>query len=202
MPPALRGVITLAASARAKPYSNDIPFAPVQYTETGARESDIMIKSLFLVSLLFALSALAVAAENDTITIEHAWAPESPPMVSNGAAYMTIIASGGETDRWIGASGDVAEAIELHTHLLEDNIMKMRPIEAIEINPDEPTVLRPGGPHIMLIKLNQPLVAGQRFPLTLHFAKAGDVTVEVTVRKAAGTGMPPKGHQGHGDIRH
>jgi copper(I)-binding protein len=161
-----------------------------------------MIKSLSLAGLLFALSALVGAAENDTITIEHAWAPESPPMVSNGAAYMTIIASGGETDRLIGASGDVAEAIELHTHSLEDNIMKMRPMETIEVNPGEPTVLRPGGLHIMLIKLNQPLVDGQRFLLMLHFAKAGDVPVEVTVRKVAGTVMPPKGHQGHGDIRH
>jgi copper(I)-binding protein len=75
--------------------------------------------------------------------------------------------------------------------------MKMRPIEAIEVNLGEPTVLRPGGLHIMLIGLKKPLVAGQTFPLRLRFEKAGELPVEVTVRKiAAGEGAE---HSHHGD---
>ena len=76
-------------------------------------------------------------------------------------------------------------------------MMKMRPIKAIEVKPGEPTVLKPGGLHVMLIDLKKPLVAGQTFPLRLRFEKAGEIPVEVTVRKTgAGEGAE---HLHHGD---
>jgi copper(I)-binding protein len=152
---------------------------------------------LSVLGLLVALSAPVLAAGTATIKVEGAWARESPPAVTNGAAYMTLINEGKEADRLLGASGEVSSVVELHTHLLEEGVMKMRPIEVIEVNPGEPTVLRPGGLHIMLIGLKKPLVAGQTFPLRLRFEKAGELPVEVTVRKmAAGEGAE---HPHHGD---
>ena len=138
---------------------------------------------LSALSLLLALSAPVLAADTVTIKVEEPWARESPPTVTNGAAYMTLVNTGKEADRLVGASGEVSAAVELHTHLMEGGVMKMRPIEAIEVNPGEPTALRPSGLHIMLIGLKKPLVAGQTFPLRLRFEKAGEIPVEVTVRK-------------------
>ncbi|MDS4031517.1 MAG: copper chaperone PCu(A)C [Candidatus Contendobacter sp.] len=134
-------------------------------------------------SLLLALSASAFAADTTTIKVEKPWARESPPTVTNGAAYMTLVNTGKEADRLVGASGEVSATVELHTHLMEDGVMKMRPIKAIEVNPGEPAALRPGGLHIMLIGLKKPLAAGENFPLRLRFEKAGEIPVEVKVRK-------------------
>lgn len=150
------------------------------------------MKTLLSWFSLLCLSLLSLAASAGTLQVENAWARESPPGVTNGAAYMILNNQGKDVDRLVGVSGDVAQTIELHTHLLEGNVMKMRPVTAIEVNPGEPTVLRPGGLHIMLIGLKQPLVAGQRFTLNLQFEKAGTVAVPVQVSKT-GPEMP---HQG------
>lgn len=158
-----------------------------------------------LLVLFFASLTAAFAAESGVIQIETPWARESPPAMENGAAYMTLVNTGKEADRLISASGDVAKTIELHTHLHENNVMVMRKVDAIEITPGKPTQLQPGGLHIMLIGLKKPLVAGQTFPLTLKFEKAGEATTQVIVRgKDASTMTMPEGHGamsgGHGTM--
>jgi copper(I)-binding protein len=156
-----------------------------------------MKKILFLAVLLIAFVSAVVFAEKTTpLQVENAWARESPPTVANGAAYMTLFNSGDETDRLVAASGNIAETIELHTHLMEDGVMKMRQVEAIEVSTEAHTVLEPGGLHIMLIGLQAPLQAGQTFPLTLEFEKAGKMTIDVEVAKMGD--MPMSGHQHHG----
>jgi copper(I)-binding protein len=151
------------------------------------------MKKLNYLVLAGVLSSLAWAADPATVQIEHPWARETPPTVTNGAAYMTLHNQSQQPDRLLGASGEVAKTIELHTHIMEGAQMKMRPVAAIDVKPGEPTVLKPGGLHIMLIDLKQPLVAGQRFPLTLNFEKAGKIPVEVTVTKAEPEPMHPAG---------
>jgi len=67
-------------------------------------------------------------------------------------------------------------------------VMKMRPIAGIDIPPGQAVTLAPGGLHIMLEGLAKPLKAGQSFPLTLTFDKAGTRTVNVAVEKVGATG--------------
>lgn len=158
------------------------------------------MRNLFwlLLSLCGLPLAPVLAAEPSAIQIEAPWARESPPATANGAAYMTLVNTGHEVDRLLSASGDVAKTIELHTHLAENNVMKMRKVDAIKVAPGEPTALRPGGLHVMLIGLQKPLAAGQTFPLTLKFEKAGEVPVQVTVRgkdAAANPDGEPAHHQ-------
>ena len=135
----------------------------------------------------FCLLALATATaiahdfKAGAIHIDHPWARASIGMAKAGAAYMVLTNEGSETDRLISASADVAESVELHTHMMDDGVMRMRQVEAIEINPGTPSVLEPGGLHVMLIGLKQPLAAGESFPMTLTFEQAGEVTVEVSV---------------------
>ena len=76
---------------------------------------------------------------------------------------------------------------------MDGDIARMRPVAAIEIAPGAPTVLEPGGLHIMLRGLGRRLVEGETFPLSLTFERAGTVEIEVPI-----IGM---GHQGHGAHR-
>ncbi|MCB1919572.1 MAG: copper chaperone PCu(A)C [Candidatus Competibacteraceae bacterium] len=154
------------------------------------------IMTRFLTAFLLIASMSVFADESETIQITEPWARESPPTMTNGAVYMTLTSTGPEADRLLGGSGEVAETIELHTHIMENNVAKMRKVETIEIAADQPTVLQPGGLHIMLIGLKHPLTAGQTFPLMLRFEKAGEIPVEVTVR-GKDAGMAPDGHVHH-----
>jgi copper(I)-binding protein len=132
------------------------------------------------------------------LTIDHPWARASAGPVHNGAAYLTVHNSGA-ADSLVAVSGDVAERVELHTHLMEGDVMKMRRVEAVEVPAHGMAALEPGGFHVMLIGLAQPLKEGQHFPLTLTFRDAGEVAVEVKV-EAVGS-MGPAG-AGHGTMEH
>jgi copper(I)-binding protein len=78
-------------------------------------------------------------------------------------------------------------------HTMSDGVLCMRPIEAIDVAPGTSLVLAPGGLHIMLMELKEPLIADKHFPLTLTFEKAGKIELEIVVIKD-----PPSDHGGHG----
>src|SRR5262249_1941298 len=82
------------------------------------------------------------------------------------------------------ASTPVAKKAGLHTMTMEGSVMKMRPLSGIDVPANQPVTLKPGGMHIMLEGLNEPLQAGKSFPLTLNFEKAGQKQIEVAVEKA------------------
>lgn len=152
------------------------------------------MRSLALATLMMvaAGTALAHGYKAGAIEIEHPWARATAPSAPNGAAYLVLNGTGGGSDRLVSAATPVADKAELHTHLMDNGVMKMRPVDAIEVTPGSPTALQPGGLHIMLLGLKQPLVKGKAFPLTLTFEKAGPVTVQVDV-EGAGAGTPSHG---------
>lgn len=145
--------------------------------------------------LLSTAGALAHGYKAGTVEIDHPWSRATAPSAPNGAAYFVLNNAGKEEDRLTSASSPVAEKAELHTHIADNGVMKMRPVTAIEVVPGSPTPLAPGGLHIMLLGLKQPLVKGKAFPLTLVFEKGGPVTVQVEVQ---GPGETAPGHQGSG----
>lgn len=120
------------------------------------------------------------------ITIHHPWARASLGAAPNSAVYMDLETMGSEPDRLLGGSTPVAEEVQLHTHLMDEGVARMRPVEAIEVAPGTPTVLAPGGLHVMLVGLTEKLEEGSTMPLTLVFETAGEVTLEVPVRGLAG----------------
>ncbi len=101
----------------------------------------------------------------------------------NSAAYMTLVNSGDTADRVLSATTDVAQVVELHTVEMEDNVMKMRPVEQIDIPANGQVELRPGGLHVMLIDLKQSLKEGDLVNLTLILEKAGAIEVQAPVRQ-------------------
>lgn len=146
--------------------------------------------SVVAVSTLLA-AAPAWAAD---VTVSDGWARASAGMARAGAAFMAITNAGSGDDRVIGASALVSQTAELHTHIKEGDIMKMRQVEDIPLPAGQTVMLQPGGLHVMLMNLAQPLEEGQTFTVTLTLEKAGTIDVPVTVR-AAGAMAPMHGKQ-------
>jgi periplasmic copper chaperone A len=140
----------------------------------------------FAAGLVVASAALAQPAQ---LEVDNAWAGATPGKAENGVAYLTIQSP--TADRLVSASSPVAKKAELHTMSMQGMVMKMRPITGLDIPAGQPVTLKPGGEHIMLMGLDQPLHEGQSFPLTLDFEKAGPRTVTVTVEKAGARGPGP-----------
>lgn len=132
------------------------------------------MKHLILFCLVLLTAGMARAESSLEISSPYAFA--TAESAKNGAAFMTMMA---EEDTLLSVSGDVAETIEIHTMTMEGGIMQMRKLENLPVKGE--TVLEPKANHIMLIGLKEPLKQGATFPLTLHFEKAGDQTVEVSV---------------------
>lgn len=120
------------------------------------------------------------------LVVHDAWARPTSPIATVGAAYLTISNHGMATDRLLGASSPVAVEVQLHGSTDDNGVMRMRPVDALEIAPHGSATMDPGGMHFMLMELSAPLVAGSRFPLTLKFEHAGEVTVDVLVQDGAG----------------
>lgn len=143
-----------------------------------------------------ALSAVPAAAR-DTIAgdirIARPWT-RAAAANANGAAFMTLRNTGAQADRLLSASSPIARVVELHTHVREGDVMRMRPVQDIPVPAGETVELRPGGLHVMLIGLNGPLQQGARVPVTLRFERAGEVQVDLTV-EAAGARGPMPGHR-------
>lgn len=156
------------------------------------------LKAALLVALLVA--PLFPAPAHDyrlgDIEIVHPWARATAVLARTGAVYLTLANQGAELDHLLGVATPRARKARLHSHIVADGIVKMRPVKAIEISPGDPAVLQPGGFHIMLMGLEAPLEAGTAFPLTLSFERAGAIEVEIRVENAGATGPS---HHGDGD---
>ncbi|MGD0107653.1 MAG: copper chaperone PCu(A)C [Rhodopila sp.] len=133
-----------------------------------------------------------ILVADDGIMVHEAWARASAGASTTGAAYVTLM-GGSHPDSLIGASTPVAATAEVHETINDNGVMKMRPLAALPLPPGQMVTLAPGGTHIMLTGLRKPLTAGESFPLTLTFAHAAPVTVDVKVR-ALGQTAPMAGH--------
>lgn len=109
-----------------------------------------------------------------------------------GAGFITLRNSGA-ADRLVAARAGIARTVELHTHLHENGVMRMRPVEAIDLPANGTVTLEPGGLHIMLIDLQQPLNRGDTVPITLVFEKAGEVQAQLAVQSAGARGPAAAG---------
>lgn len=160
-----------------------------------------MLRSLTTAFAVFtALIGTAFAHEIKVgdLVIDHPYARASAPNAFAGASYFTIRNTGSEADTLIAASSDVADKIELHTHIHDGDVVRMREVEGgIEIPAGGEVTLQPGGLHVMLIGLWGPLVEGQTFPLALEFAKAGTVSLDVMIEGAAANHGDHSGHGHH-----
>ncbi|WP_425407487.1 copper chaperone PCu(A)C [Hwanghaeella sp.] len=150
----------------------------------------------------FAVQAMdAVTAGH--LTVEPGWARASAtPAAKAGAAFFVIHNKGGSDDVLIGAESGVGGKTEVHTHKHENGVMRMMPAGDVTVPAGGMVMMKPGGLHVMLMRLNGPLKEGEHFKVTLKFAEAGDVTVPVTIMGIAAKGPGPVHGSGHGHNQH
>lgn len=124
--------------------------------------------------------APAVAA---TVDASNATAYATAEGASTGAVFVTLFNPQASVEKLLGASSDKAPIVEIHQSYVDeaDGTMQMRKVESVEILPSQQVQFKPGGYHIMLIDLAEPLVEGQTFNVVLKFQNAGDVSVPVIV---------------------
>lgn len=143
----------------------------------------ILALAVFVTALLPGPAA-AHEYEIGSVKIVHPWARATAGGSPNGAVYMTLSVAGSEADRLLAVSTPAAKRAQLHRTIMDDGVMKMRPVDAVEIAPGPPTVMQPGGLHVMLMGLAAPLEEGDLLPLTLTFEHAGTIEVEAIVLSA------------------
>lgn len=142
------------------------------------------MRRLMVLGAVVALLAAACGGSGD-LEVSDAWARNSARMQDAGAVYLTIN-GGNEADRLLSASvpAAVAARAELHeSSMADDGQMMMQMLPAIEVPADGEVALAPGGLHVMLMQLADPLDVGEEFDVTLTFEQAGTVTVTVEVRE-------------------
>ena len=134
------------------------------------------------------LIAAPVLAASSTVQVSQAWSRPAP-QGGNGAGYAVIRNTGPAADTLIAVATPVAGRAEIHESMIMGGQAMMHPRPGGLPVPAGATVaLKPGGWHIMLMGLKQPLKAGDHYPATLTFKKAGKVTVQFSVQATAPAG--------------
>ena len=132
--------------------------------------------TLCLSSSLFAGSAA------DNLQAQDAYARAVPPGVSNSAAFLSLTNSSETDHALVAAESDASKVVELHTHLMEDGMMKMRRVEKIDLPAGETVRLQPGGLHLMLIGLTRQLSPGEDVQIKLVFEDGSRTSMKTPVK--------------------
>ena len=150
--------------------------------------------TMLAAGLLFSAGVLAGAADN--VSVQDPYVRLAPPNAAATAAFMVIRNTGDKDVKVVKADNPVSKATELHTHLNEGGVMKMRPVPAIEIKAKGEAALKPGGLHVMMIDLKAPLKEGDSVPITLTFDDGSSKQVDAKVLRATAVPAPTE-HKQH-----
>lgn len=155
-----------------------------------------MLKNVLMLAALLLPATFANAHEYNKgdLHIAHPWSLELPPNAPNVAAYFIIQNKGQQADRLLSVDTPISDRAELHEHVMNGEVMRMQQVKEVTVPAGGTVTFSPSAYHVMIMasKDRSLLTDGKRFPLTLHFEKAGDVTVDVAVQK-----QPPEGESAH-----
>lgn len=147
-----------------------------------------MLKHALVLAALLLPGAYANAHEYTVgdLHIAHPWSLQLPPNAPNVAAYFIVHNNGKADDRLLSVDSPISDDVQLHEHAqAASGAMQMRQVADVTVPAGKDLTFAPSAYHVMLLqpKDRSLLSEGKRFPLTLHFEKAGDITVEVVVQK-------------------
>jgi periplasmic copper chaperone A len=159
-----------------------------------------IMRTLACAAVLFALPGASTQAQEvkaGDLVITQAWSRATPTGAKVAGGYLTIENKGSAPDRLISGAGEVAGKVEIHEMAMNNGVMTMRPLDnGLVIEPGKTVKLAPGGYHIMLMDLKQPLKQGDKVPFTLQFEKAGKVALSLDVQ-GVGAQAPADHSGGH-----
>lgn len=142
------------------------------------------------------VSAGHMGPTHNTIHLENAWARRTPPMAQqeqgshggsalmpdNSAVYVTVKNHGSEPDALLSVATNIATTVELHETIEKDGKMVMQPRPKFDVPAGGTLEMKPRSYHIMLLGLKQALKPGDAVNVTLTFQKAGEMSVEASVK--------------------
>jgi hypothetical protein len=158
-----------------------------------------------LLALAFAVGASSISArdfQTGDLSIGRPYARPTAPSQPTGGGYLTLT-SKGRADRLLSASTPVAREVQLHSMKMEGDVMRMRAAPQLELPAGQPVELKPGGYHIMMLDLEQPLAAGSSVPMTLVLRNAKGVESRLELKlpvlgqAPAGAAAAPTGGHKH-----
>jgi copper(I)-binding protein len=148
-----------------------------------------------MTQLVRALAFLALwvsgSAAAGPVVVRDAWIRATPPGARTAAAYLTL-ANDGLADRLLGGTTPAARIVEVHTHVDEGGLTRMVRLPELALPTGGAVRLEPGGLHLMLIDIAAPLAPGTSVLLTLQFATAGALVIEVPVVDARANPPAPR----------
>jgi len=150
----------------------------------------LLMKKLSLLAFGLMFSAGVLAGAADQVSVQNPYVRLAPPNAPATGAFMVIKNNGDKDVKVLKADNPVSRVTELHTHLNEGGVMKMRPVPAIEVKAKGEAVLQPGGMHVMMIDLKAPMKEGDVVPITLTFDDGSSKQIEAKVVRPMAAGMP------------
>lgn len=150
-------------------------------------------------SILIATSLIAASAHAE-VTVKDAWVRATVPQQKATGAFMQLSAP--RDTKLVAASSPITPVVEVHEMAMQDNVMTMRQVPAVELPAGKTVELKPGGYHVMLMDLKQQVKEGDTVPLTLVFegkdGKRETQEVKAQVRALNSAAAPAA----HGDHKH
>lgn len=159
------------------------------------------MKKLIITGLL-AITSTAWA--QTSVKVEDAWVRGTVASQKATGAFMRLTASANA--RLVAAQSPAAGVVEIHEMAMEKDVMKMRAVPGLELSAGKTVELKPGGYHVMLMDLKQPLKAGERVAITLVFEDAAKKrftqVVQAPVNTLGAASGQMKHDAGHGAHKH
>ena len=145
-----------------------------------------------ILAIIFAVACLLSACtEEEGIVVHNAWIR---PTVQgqNGAVYFVLKNHSAEADDLVGVSSSMAESVEMHESAVVEGteVMQMKQVFSVPLNAGSEVTFKPGGLHVMLVRLKRELKNGETIEITLHFKNHADIPVNVSVAE-----FPPIGDE-------
>ena len=153
---------------------------------------------LKILTATLALACSALYAQ--TVEVRDAWVRATVPGQKGTGAFMSITARDGA--KLVGISSPVAGVVEVHEMKMEGDIMKMRAVPALDLPAGQTVQLKPGGYHVMLMDLKQPLPKDSKVPLTLRFKDAKGTESKLDLMAPVSAVAPSAGADQHGGHQH
>lgn len=152
---------------------------------------------------MFRAAALVLAAigwvgavQAQAVQVADPWARATVPGQQGSGAFMTLTATRDAV--LLGGASPAAGVVEIHEMVLQDDVMRMRPVASLPLPAGQAVTLEPGGLHVMLMDLKAPLVAGSELPLTLRVRDSDGAESSLELQVPVRALNAPRGQHGHG----
>ena len=142
-----------------------------------------MKNKILLLTLLLPALLISACGSSGKLTILDPWARPAGAG-ENGAVYFIISNATNTDDTLFSVSTDLASAAEIHMSMKDSNdVMSMQMQDSLPVPAQQEIIFKPGGLHVMLIRLNRDLKIGETISVTLNFEKADSITIQVSVEE-------------------